>query len=703
MSPLWNAVEVAWHADGSLWISVNAWALPVVILVLVMSSRSAPWLLRTCFGKRVEYLFALLVVIVAVAGRAGLVVPAPQLGKVIDGKLYSINASQFRASRGSWFAGEGSNSVEYIHAAADQLVSTFVLSEKDDDTDQFLTRCAEAGQSWAGRVTVHVKHKVYHALQEFLGWSRTDASAFVDRATMYVASKGQLRRLFEQARNRTAIAAEHRRAAAAEVPGPRPATPRALLDIGAGTGSVTEILASSAGVAPEGVHALEVSAPLRRSLAARGYHAAQDFASLSAGVVQRFDVISLLNVLDRSDDPQFLIESAYERLHPDGFFLVATVLPFCGSVYQGRRGKRSNMRAPRTPLRVHPAATCRNATSFEIAAAAFVAEAFASRLMKVLAWTRLPYLSSGDTKRTHYKLDMAVFVLQRQSISPTNEAPVPGVVSALREAPHQCKALGKIPRSSIYKWLSSTIDSLGAQSWGDVLDAGTGFGSLCWLLHQRYQTLTGVTAEEGSGIYGHSSLQDLISSASANGTSILRGNWRDEQLLLGREYDIVVADYLLGAVERYWPYGADDMLDRVLHAVKPGGHLLIVGLEPYELVLDAKADRKDAVVLEVEALGDVAALLGGSPSYRELPEDWVARHVRRRGGFRVVARRQFPMKHGGQFVKSQLDFARRESRKIADKGLRDALRRRVKALRVEEKNLGTHDRAHNYAIVVKRE
>ncbi|CAK0831800.1 unnamed protein product, partial [Prorocentrum cordatum] len=460
---------------------------------------------------------------------------------------------------------------------------------------------------------------------------------------MHVASEGQLRRLLGRAAERGAGAKAARR--------------QALLDVGAGNGAVTEVLASAVGVAPEGVHALEVSAPLRRSLVARGYRAAQDFAGLS---VQLFDVIGLLNVLDRSDDPQSLIEAAYERLQPDGVLLVAIVLPFCGEVYQGRKGRRSNKRAPRVPLRVHPAATCRSAASFEAAAAAFVAEAFASRPLRVLAWTRLPYLCggcSGDTKRTHYELDMAVFVLQRQSGSPTSSAPVLGVHSVLHEAPHQCKRND----SSIHKWLSSTVDSLGVQSWGDVLDAGTGFGSLCWLLRQRYQTLTGVTAEEGSGIYGHSSLQALISSASANGTKIVTGNWRDEQLLRGREYDVVVADYLLGAVERYWPYGADEMLDRVLHAVKPGGHLLVVGLEPYELVLDARtSDQKDAVVLEVEALGDAAALLGGRPSYRELPEDWVSRHVRRRGGFRVVARSGFPVTlTGGQFVRSQLDFARR--------------------------------------------
>ncbi|CAK0831799.1 unnamed protein product [Prorocentrum cordatum] len=187
MSPLWNAVEVAWHADGSLWVSVNAWALPVLALFVVLGSQlRATELLRKCFGRRMEYRrLAFIVVIIAYVGRAGLVLPVPQLGKAIEGQHYTIHAWQFEAARASWFAGDDNKSVEHIHVAAEHLASTFVLSEKDDDTEQFLTRCAEAAQSWAGRVTVYVKQKIYHSKSgEVLGWTRTDASAFVDRSTI---------------------------------------------------------------------------------------------------------------------------------------------------------------------------------------------------------------------------------------------------------------------------------------------------------------------------------------------------------------------------------------------------------------------------------------------------------------------------------------------------------------------------------------
>jgi len=32
--------------------------------------------------------------------------------------------------------------------------------------------------------------------------------------------------------------------------------------------------------------------------------------------------------------------------------------------------------------------------------------------LEIVRWTRLPYVSSGDSKRTHYTLDMAVAVLK---------------------------------------------------------------------------------------------------------------------------------------------------------------------------------------------------------------------------------------------------------------------------------------------------
>merc|ERR1712205_168727 len=111
--------------------------------------------------------------------------------------------------------------------------------------------------------------------------------------------------------------------------------------------------------------------------------------------------------------------------------------------------------------------------------------------------------------------------------------------------------------------------------------------------------------------------------ASVPEVEILVGNWRDEDFMRERQFDIVVADYLLGSIELHWPYGADEMVDRLLRALKPGGYLLIVGLEPYELVLDRRASWQDRLVLDIGAIGDSASALAGDTTYRELPERWV--------------------------------------------------------------------------------
>ena len=41
-------------------------------------------------------------------------------------------------------------------------------------------------------------------------------------------------------------------------------------------------------------------------------------------------------------------------------------------------------------------------------------------------------------------------------------------------------------------------------------------------------------------------------------------------------------DYLLGSAELHWRYGAEQLMHRLLRAVRPGGYLLVVGIEPYD-------------------------------------------------------------------------------------------------------------------------
>lgn len=285
-----------------------------------------------------------------------------------------------------------------VRAAAAGLARSFVQSRRDDTTDRFLVACNVT--SWTGRLGKSVRGTLSILLQR-LSWSRTDANALVQRFSLFVASRSQLVALLQ----------------GASVGAP----PQTLLDIGAGTGAMTTVLATALGLSPSHVTGLEDSAPLRRRLAARGYRAV---ASLAEASSSRYDAIALLNVLDSCDEPQALLRGAAGVLSADGVILLESVVPFCPRVYKGAWGVVDAHRPPRSPLGISAAFRCRGVKhgpaqgkSFEGVAAGFVAGAVEGLDLEVVAWTRLPYISSGDEWASHVVLDSALFVLRRRRTS----------------------------------------------------------------------------------------------------------------------------------------------------------------------------------------------------------------------------------------------------------------------------------------------
>ena len=163
------------------------------------------------------------------------------------------------------------------------------------------------------------------------------------------------------------------------------------------------------------------------------------------------------------------------------------------------------------------------------------------------------------------------------------------------------------------------------RGWGNVLDAGAGPSSMCFLLRQEFDSITMVTATE-DGLYGARQMRTEVKGLES--VNVVTGNWEQSGFMEDNTYDVVVADYLLGAVEMYWPHGADGMVDRLINLTKPEGFILVSGLEPYELVLDRKY-KDDRLVLDIEAIGESAAFLAGEGTYREIPQSWVLRQMER--------------------------------------------------------------------------
>jgi len=168
----------------------------------------------------------------------------------------------------------------------------------------------------------------------------------------------------------------------------------ALLDVGAGSGDVTRKLAPHF----ERVVVTERSAPMCRRLRAEGYECHALELGQSRARLGPFDAVALLNVLDRTDEPEALLEAALGELAPGGRLLISLPLPYRPCVYRGGRAV--------TPARTLPVAS----QTFEQGAQRLVEKVLAPRGLELARWTKLPYLSGGDAFQPLYVLDAWVGV-----------------------------------------------------------------------------------------------------------------------------------------------------------------------------------------------------------------------------------------------------------------------------------------------------
>ena len=186
----------------------------------------------------------------------------------------------------------------------------------------------------------------------------------------------------------------------------------------------------------------------------------------------------------------------------------------------------------------------------------------------------------------------------------------------------------------------------GERAWGRVLDAGTGINSLRWLRTLPADSLTAVTGADLMVRRMHEAL-----GPSPQNERILVGDWADPAFLAGETFDVVLADYLIGAIEGFAPYFQDAMMERLRAACT--GRLYLVGLEPY--VLDRPTSPQGEIIYRIGRLRDTFLLLSGQKTYREFPLDWITRHLER-VGFRIVDIRKFPIRYRARFVNAQLDM-----------------------------------------------
>jgi len=213
--------------------------------------------------------------------------------------------------------------------------------------------------------------------------------------------------------------------------------------------------------------------------------------------------------------------------------------------------------------------------------------------------------------------------------------------------------------------LFSFIEAVqGETPFGRVLDAGTGDRSMRWLMTLDTESITAVTAAPAHAALVKRTVGDRLRPQDR----LLVGNWTRKNLLAGEQFDTVLADYLLGAIEGFAPFFQTSIFARLRPLTAK--RLYVTGMEPY--VVKKPDDDAGTLIWEIGRYRDSCLMLAGQQPYREFPLEWVVGQLKR-SGFKATAARKFPLNLNAKFVNGQIDMCRPHLERLADKALAKSL------------------------------
>lgn len=150
------------------------------------------------------------------------------------------------------------------------------------------------------------------------------------------------------------------------------------------------------------------------------------------------------------------------------------------------------------------------------------------------------------------------------------------------------------------------------------------------------------------------------------------------RLLPSEKFDVVLADYLIGAIDGFSPYFQEQVFARLTEHLRPGALLYVVGLNPIPDSVSGPAD----VFCRVTKARDACILLAGHRCYREFPIDWVREKVKS-AGLVVKHTRCFPILYSHEAIKRQINVARSKLEFFETEACAQGMRKHLDALERE--------------------
>jgi 2-polyprenyl-3-methyl-5-hydroxy-6-metoxy-1,4-benzoquinol methylase len=306
------------------------------------------------------------------------------------------------------------------------LTDLFVNLASSSEIDKFIA------QNRAGLLKT-LQHRL---LTTFTSTSDFDVNGMLDIYPLHLFTTDQLVILLRHAEEKLSVNTHKKRDFGSLT----------ILDVGSGVGTVTDELR---GVS-KSVVTTEMSPEMCSRLRARGYECwNEDIAStytkrLNEG--RRFNLVSLLNVIDRTPRPLSMLHASRELMSPDGLLLLATPLPFRPFYFTSNHPSAATSSpaeslntSPALPHSIHPAGSRKSSSSssspkygkplevirlpenvsWEDQAASLIHEVLPTAGFRVVAFSRLPYISGGDFFKEYTALDDIILVAEKEQRNPS--------------------------------------------------------------------------------------------------------------------------------------------------------------------------------------------------------------------------------------------------------------------------------------------